>query len=106
MKVENSTPVLVKDDFTGKVFGRFEVLCKLGEGGMSQVFLAWQKSVGGFRRAVVLKRILQSIRNDKAFLRMFLQEAKITSGLVHGNKAESIVRKAIPARRSSGCLTA
>ncbi len=87
MKTETEVPSLGKDEFTGKVFGRFEVLCKLGEGGMSQVFLAWQKSVGGFRRAVVLKRILASIRNDKAFLRMFLQEAKITSGLSHGNIA-------------------
>jgi len=79
--------VLAKDAFTGKQFGRFEVLCKLGEGGMSEVFLAWQKSVGGFRRPVVLKRILESIRHDKAFLRMFVQEAKITSGLSHGNIA-------------------
>ena len=84
MKAE---PPVSKDDFTGRQFGRFEVLCKLGEGGMSQVFLAWQKSVGGFRRAVVLKRILEEIRHDKAFLRMFLQEAKITSGLSHGNIA-------------------
>jgi serine/threonine protein kinase len=79
--------VLGKDEFTGKQFGRFEVLCKLGDGGMSEVFLAWQKSVGGFRRAVVLKRILATIRHDKEFLRMFLQEAKITSGLSHGNIA-------------------
>jgi serine/threonine protein kinase len=79
--------VLAKDAFTGKQFGRFEVLCKLGEGGMSEVFLAWQKSVGGFRRPVVLKRILESIRHDKDFLRMFVQEAKITSGLSHGNIA-------------------
>ena len=87
MKTETLVPVLEKDEFTGKQFGRFEVLCKLGEGGMSQVFLAWQKSVGGFRRAVVLKRILASIRRDKSFLQMFLQEAKITSGLTHGNIA-------------------
>ena len=79
--------VLEKDAYSGKQFGRFEVLCKLGEGGMSEVFLAWQKSVGGFRRPVVLKRILESIRHDKDFLRMFVQEAKITSGLSHGNIA-------------------
>lgn len=79
--------VLARDEFTGKQFGRFEVLCKLGQGGMSEVFLAWQKSVGGFRRPVVLKRILESIRHDKEFLRMFLQEAKIMSGLSHGNIA-------------------
>ena len=88
MKAEAAAfAVLAKDEFTGKQFGRFEVLCKLGEGGMSEVFLAWQKSVGGFRRPVVLKRILESIRHDKEFLRMFVQEAKITSGLSHGNIA-------------------
>ncbi|MBS1149198.1 MAG: Serine/threonine kinase [Myxococcaceae bacterium] len=88
MKAEAAAfAVLAKDAFTGKQFGRFEVLCKLGEGGMSEVFLAWQKSVGGFHRPVVLKRILDSIRHDKEFLRMFVQEAKITSGLSHGNIA-------------------
>ncbi len=88
MKAEaGAFSVLGHDEHSGKQFGRFEVLCKLGEGGMSEVFLAWQKSVGGFRRAVVLKRILESIRHDKEFLRMFVQEAKITSGLSHGNIA-------------------
>ncbi len=79
--------VLSKDAFAGKQFERFEVLCKLGEGGMSEVFLAWQKSVGGFRRPVVLKRIRDSIRHDPVSLQMFVQEAKITSGLSHGNIA-------------------
>ncbi|MFT3841444.1 MAG: serine/threonine-protein kinase [Myxococcaceae bacterium] len=80
-------PVLAKDSYTGKRYGRFEVLCKLGEGGMSEVFLAFQTGVGGFRRPVVLKRILDSIRHQEDFLRMFVREAKIHSSLSHGNIA-------------------
>ncbi len=85
--VSAAFPVLAKDSYTGKRYGRFEVLCKLGEGGMSEVFLAFQTGVGGFRRPVVLKRILDSIRHSEDFLRMFVREAKIHSALSHGNIA-------------------
>ncbi len=85
--MSSAFPVLAKDAYSGKKYGRFEVLCKLGEGGMSEVFLAFQTGVGGFRRPVVLKRILDGIRHQEDFLRMFVREAKIQSALSHGNIA-------------------
>ena len=51
-----SFPALELEGYSGKRLGRFEVMCKLGAGGMSEVFLAWQSAVGGFKRPVVLKR--------------------------------------------------
>ncbi len=85
--MSSAFPGLELDGYAGKRLGRFEVMCKLGMGGMSEVFLAWQTAVGGFKRPVVLKRILESVRNNEEFLRMFVKEAKITSGLSHSGIA-------------------
>jgi eukaryotic-like serine/threonine-protein kinase len=79
---------LVKDQWSGRKLGRFEVICKLGMGGMSEVFLAWQRGVGGFRRAVVIKRIHDMVKGQDDFVRMFVQEAKITSSLTHSAIAQ------------------
>jgi len=76
-------PALEREGYAGKKLGRFDVMAKLGVGGMSEVFLAWQKAVGGFQRPVVLKRILESVKRNEEFLRMFVKEAKITSALNH-----------------------
>ena len=87
MTPTGSFAALQRDGYAGKRLGRFEVLCKLGAGGMSEVFLAWQKGVAGFQRAVVLKRILEAVRRQEDFLRMFVKEAKITSSMSHGGIA-------------------
>lgn len=79
---------LVRDAWTGRKLGRFEIICKLGSGGMSEVFLAWQRGVGGFQRPVVLKRILDHVKGQDDFVHMFVQEAKITSGLSHSGIAQ------------------
>ena len=76
-------PALEREGYAGKKLGRFDVMAKLGVGGMSEVFLAWQKAVGGFQRPVVLKRILEAVKRNEEFLRMFVKEAKITSALNH-----------------------
>ncbi|MBX7097168.1 MAG: serine/threonine protein kinase [Myxococcaceae bacterium] len=81
-------PQLPLEGWSGRQFGRFHVLCKLGAGGMSEVLLAVQKSVAGFARPVVLKRILDSVRHQEDFLHMFVQEAKICASLSHGNIAQ------------------
>jgi serine/threonine protein kinase len=85
--VSQQFPALEVEGFLGKRLGRFELLCKLGSGGMSEVFLAWQSAVGGFKRPVVIKRILDSVKRNEEFLRMFIKEAKITSALSHGGIA-------------------
>jgi serine/threonine protein kinase len=87
VSTSTSFPAFESDGYAGKRLGRFEVMCKLGAGGMSEVFLAWQKAVGGFQRAVVLKRILEAVKRNEDFLRMFVKEAKITSSLSHGGIA-------------------
>ncbi|MHB8876940.1 MAG: serine/threonine protein kinase [Myxococcaceae bacterium] len=82
------TPLLAADEYTGRKLGKYELACRLSTGGMSEIFLAYQRGVAGFRKYVVLKKILSNIRGEEEFVRMFVQEAKITSGFAHSNIAQ------------------
>ncbi|MBL8917964.1 MAG: protein kinase [Myxococcaceae bacterium] len=68
--------------------GKFEVLCRLSTGGMSQIYLATQSGIGGFRKLVVLKTILPDIGGEEDFVRMFLEEARTTAAFAHPNIAQ------------------
>lgn len=50
---------------------------------MAEIFLALQEGPEGFSRRLVIKRILPHLAADKAFLRMFLDEARIVAMLSH-----------------------
>ncbi len=79
---------LALDSFSGRKLGKYEVLCRLSTGGMSEIFLAWQRGLAGFRKFVVLKQILPDIKGEEQFVRMFLEEAKITAAFTHPNIAQ------------------
>ncbi|HZH02763.1 MAG TPA: serine/threonine-protein kinase [Myxococcaceae bacterium] len=80
---------LTFDPNVGRKLGKYEILCRLSTGGMSEIFLAFQKGLAGFRKPVVLKRILPDIQAEEAFVRMFLDEAQITASLNHPNIAQT-----------------
>ncbi len=65
-------------------FGRYTLLKRLGAGGMGEVFLA-QPADGS--APIVLKRILPHLTENPRFLRLFLDETRIASRLVHPNIA-------------------
>src|SRR4051812_17180968 len=65
--------------------GRYEVLHRLGVGGMAEVFKARMTGPAGFRRDVVLKRLLSAANDDQEFLNMFADEARILGALNHPN---------------------
>ena len=73
------------DIFRGRRAGKYKVLTRLSVGGMAELFLAYTTGPGGFRKFVVLKQILPDIASDEAFVRMFLDEARITAALSHPN---------------------
>lgn len=76
------------DEFTGKRFGKYEVLCRLAVGGMAEIFLGFAHVGMNAGRAVVLKRILNEQREDPAALQMLIDEAKLTATLNHPNVAQ------------------
>jgi serine/threonine-protein kinase len=63
--------------------GKYEILARLSVGGMAEVFLAVTTGPGGFRKLVVLKRVLPQHRDERDFVDMFLDEARITAALSH-----------------------
>jgi serine/threonine-protein kinase len=52
---------------------------------MAELFLALQKSVAGFEKLLVIKRILPAMNQDRAFIDMLLHEARIAATLTHAN---------------------
>src|SRR5215475_7097098 len=55
---------------------------------MAEVFRAKAFGVEGFERLVAVKRILPNIAEDKEFIRMFIEEAKLSVQLNHANIAQ------------------
>ena len=66
-------------------FGKYTLIRKLAAGGMAELFLAIQKSVAGFEKLVVIKRILPAVSQDRAFIDMLLHEARVAATLSHPN---------------------
>lgn len=66
-------------------FGKYTLLRKIATGGMAEIFLALQRSVAGFEKLVVIKRILPLMNSDKAFIEMLLHEARVAATLSHPN---------------------
>src|SRR5688572_5348460 len=52
---------------------------------MAEVFRAMSTSIAGFQKLVALKRILPHLSTDAEFVSLFIDEAKLTVALNHGN---------------------
>jgi eukaryotic-like serine/threonine-protein kinase len=65
--------------------GRFRLVRKIAEGGMATVYEAEQLGAEGFTKRVALKVIHPRYARRAAFLRAFIDEAKLSANLMHGN---------------------
>ncbi len=74
-------------DALPKRFGKYTLIRKLAQGGMAELFLALQRSMAGFEKLIVVKRILPELAEDKSFIEMLLAEARIAATLNHPNVA-------------------
>jgi type II secretory pathway pseudopilin PulG len=68
-----------------KQFGRYYLIDRLGEGGMAEVFTAVAFGAENFRRAFVIKLLHGAAQRTESLVEMFIDEAKLASGLVHSN---------------------
>jgi len=66
----------------GQMVGRYEVIKKIGAGGMGEVFLATDTDL---ERSVALKILPQIYAGDEARVGRFIREAKAASALNHPN---------------------
>lgn len=69
-------------DISGHQLGNYQLLRRLGRGGMADVYLAEQLSL---QRKVAVKVLKQSLEEDEAFVRRFHNEACAAASLVHAN---------------------
>jgi Protein kinase domain len=77
--------LVASDGNPGKTFGRYQLLDRLGEGGMAEVFTAVAHGVEGFSRVFVLKRLRPELARDKEAIGQFIDEARMQASLVHSN---------------------
>src|SRR6478736_1345195 len=68
-----------------KQIGDFEVVRRLGTGGMAEVFLAKKRGAEGTYKLLVLKRVLPDYVSSRRFRVMFADEAQLATRLNHPN---------------------
>ncbi len=66
-------------------YGRYRLCFELAAGGMGKVFLARAEGPEGFEKLVALKRIHPHLAEERTFVEMFLDEARIASRISHPN---------------------
>lgn len=69
---------------TGR-FGKYRLIDRIAVGGMAEIFLAHQQQEDGRESPVVIKRIRPHLSKHAAFVKMFLNEARLASQLNHPN---------------------
>src|SRR3974390_826058 len=67
---------------------RYELLCPIASGGMATVWLARLRGKRGFEKLFAIKTIRTELVDDVRFQEMFLDEARIASGIQHPNVAQ------------------
>src|SRR6266545_1110982 len=65
--------------------GGFEIIRRLGAGGMAEVFVAKRQGAEGTYKILVLKRILPAHGASRRFRSMFVEEAQLATRLNHPN---------------------
>lgn len=66
-------------------FGKYTLIDRIAVGGMAEIFLARQAGLEGFEKTIVIKRIRPHLSKQAAFVKMFLNEAKLAAQLNHPN---------------------
>ncbi len=65
--------------------GRYELITRIGQGGMAEVQLALQRGPAGFEKLVVVKLVHHNLASQKAFVDMLLDEARVAALVKHPN---------------------
>ena len=82
---DEAEPTVVAGNGASRALGRYRLCFELASGGMATVFLARAEGPGGFEKLVAIKRIHPHLSKERAFIDMFLDEARIASQIDHPN---------------------
>jgi eukaryotic-like serine/threonine-protein kinase len=69
-------------DLSGRQLGDFQLLRRLGQGAMAEVYLAEQISL---KRPIAVKILKSNLAADETYVRRFQREAQAAASLVHAN---------------------
>jgi len=67
------------------MLGRYELITRIGQGGMAEVQLAIQRGPAGFEKLVVVKLVHENLASQKTFVDMLLDEARLAALVKHPN---------------------
>jgi len=66
-------------------FGKYYLCERLASGGMAEIYLAKLVGPGGFEKQLCIKQISAELGRERAFVDLFVAEAKTLVSLSHGN---------------------
>ncbi len=69
----------------GSRLDRYEIISRLAQGGMAEIWLSVLEGTQGFQKRVVLKTILPHFAQHQELVRLFINEASIAALLTHPN---------------------
>jgi serine/threonine protein kinase len=64
---------------------RYKIAEKVDAGGMAEIFRGYAFSLDGIQKQVAIKRVRPHLATNKTFIRMFIDEARLTMRLNHAN---------------------
>ena len=70
---------------TAPELGGYEVLAQLKSGGMATLYLGQRSGPAGFKRHVAIKVLKNHLANNRKFIEMFIDEARIAARISHPN---------------------
>jgi serine/threonine protein kinase len=82
-----SSESLLVGELPGRI-GRYEIERRIGAGGMALTYRCRLAGIGGFSKRVVVKILHPDHVGDESYVRMFLDEAKLSARLHHVNVAQ------------------
>jgi serine/threonine protein kinase len=67
----------------GRTLGRYELITRIGEGGMAEVYLARQRGPKAFEKLVVVKTVHPRLASKQSLAEALLEEARIAAKVRH-----------------------
>ena len=68
-----------------RTLGKYRLIAEIARGGMGIVYLAMAQGPAGFSKLLVVKELNPELGEEPAFLKMFLDEARLAARLNHPN---------------------
>lgn len=72
----------------GESLGKYELMRRIGLGGMAEVWLSRVSGPGGFTKNLVVKTVLEHHAQNEEFVAQFFDEARLAALLTHPNIAQ------------------